>query len=558
VIAALATMATASSAGAAQPNPNADAFGPAAHTHLSPGEAFGIASRTPAARAASREFGVLRAGVCAPGTPACHTGCWPGCREQWQVLFVDRGGVERAEVRVEDRTGVVSAAWAGIPLHWPIARGIPGFLGHHVNALYVWIPLCVLFVAPFVDLRHPFRRLHWDLLALLGFSVSQVFFNRGDLELSVPFVYPVLAYLLVRLVLAGLRPRRGPGPLVAHVRLPALAFVLVCLVVLRVGLNLADSTVTDIGGDTAQVATRLAAGHVPYSGSSTAAYGPVAYLAYLPFAAVWPSVTRVIPGEGRYRGATFVQVRNPAAHAAAIFFDLLTMLGLFAVGRRLRAGREGTVLGVALAYGWASYPYTLFALSSNTNDAVVSALLVAGLLAFSLPRTRTGLVGLAAAAKLAPGVLIPLFVLADGRQRVRRLAEVALVAGAVGGATVALVAPSVLTNMVNIALFQLRRSSPFSMWGRYPTISWLHVAAFGGAIGLALLVAVVPRVKRTAQVAALGAAVLVATEISLPYWFYFYIVWFVPFTLVALFTEHAGDGDLLETAPSSRLAGTPG
>ncbi len=531
-------MTAAPCAVAGEPNPNADAFGPPPRTHLTSQLAFRIASRTPAARGAAHEFGTLRAAVCVPGTPACNTICWPACRGQWQVLFYDSRRVERAEVRVEDRTGIVTAAWAGVPLHWTIARGIPGFLGHHVNALYVWIPLCLLFIGPFVDFRNPFRLLHLDLLALLGFSVSQIFFNRGRLELSVPTVYPVLAYLGVRLLLAGFRPRRATGPLVAHVRLPALVFVLVCLVILRIGLNLTDSTVSDVGATSAQVATALAHGDLPYSGNSTAAYGPVTYLAYLPFAAVLPSVNRIIPGAGRYRKDTFVQIRNPAAHAAAIFFDLLTLLGLFAVGRRLRAGADGRLLGVSLAYAWAAYPYTLFVLSSNTNDAVVSALLVTALVAFSLPRTRTALVGLAAAAKLAPAVLMPLFLLADGRQRGRRLLELGVLLGLVAGATIALVRPSVLTNMVNIALFQVRRSSPFSAWGRYPTISWLHAALYAATIGLVVVVAALPRHKQPEQVAALGAAVLVATEISLPYWFYYYIVWFLPYALVALFAEH--------------------
>ena len=56
-----------------------------------------------------------------------------------------------------------------------------------------------------------------------------------------------------------------------------------------------------------------------------------------------------------------------AAHAAAITFDLLTMLGLFFLGRRIRVPT-----GVVLAYLWAAYPFTLFALSSNSNDSLVA------------------------------------------------------------------------------------------------------------------------------------------------------------------------------------------
>ena len=33
-----------------------------------------------------------------------------------------------------------------------MARGYPGAFGRHVNALYIWLPLCVLFLLPFVEL----------------------------------------------------------------------------------------------------------------------------------------------------------------------------------------------------------------------------------------------------------------------------------------------------------------------------------------------------------------------------------------------------------------------
>src|SRR5205814_7473355 len=91
-------------------------------------------------------------------------------------------------------------------------------------------------------------------------------------------------------------------------------------------------------------------------------YGPVAYLAYLPF-------ERLIGWSGRWDDV-------PAAHGAAIAFDLLTMLGLFLLGRRLRAPPDGTALGAALAFAWAAYPYSLFALSSNSNDTFVAMLVV--------------------------------------------------------------------------------------------------------------------------------------------------------------------------------------
>jgi hypothetical protein len=59
------------------------------------------------------------------------------------------------------------------------------------------------------------------------------------------------------------------------------------------------------------------------------------------------------------------------------------------------------------------------------------------------------------------------------------------------------------------------------------------------AAGLALLVAFVPRRIDLRQAAALGAGVLIAIQLAVTHWFYLYVVWFVPFVLVALFAAHA-------------------
>ena len=82
-------------------------------------------------------------------------------------------------MRVDDSSGAILEQWTGDQVAWTMARGYEGAFGRKLNAPYVWIPLCLLFLAPFVDPRRPFRLLHLDLLVLLGFGVSHVFFNRG-------------------------------------------------------------------------------------------------------------------------------------------------------------------------------------------------------------------------------------------------------------------------------------------------------------------------------------------------------------------------------------------
>ena len=73
-------------------------------------------------------------------------------------------------------------------------------------------------------------------------------------------------------------------------------------------------------------------------------------------------------------------------------------------------------------------------------------------------------------------------------------------------------------------------------------------------VGLAVAVAFVPRRRDTLQVAALGAAVLIATQFLAVHWFYLYIVWFAPFLLVALFGEHSTARGGVPAEPDAALA----
>jgi hypothetical protein len=82
--------------------------------------------------------------------------------------------------------------------------------------------------------------------------------------------------------------------------------------------------------------------------------------------------------------------------------------------------------------------------------------------------------------------------------------------------------------------YQAGRPSPFSVWGQEPSLEWLQTLVKVTAVGLALLVAFVPRTRDPRQTAALGAAILIAVQLGMTHWFYLYIVWFTPFVLVAL------------------------
>ena len=449
---------------------------------------------------------------------------------RWQVSFF-RDGDEIVQVHVDDRSGRIVEQWSGDQVAWRMARGYPGAFGRKLNAPYVWIPLCLMFLLPFFDFHRPFRLLHLDLLVLLGFGVSHVFFNRGEIGTSVPLVYPVLVYLLVRMLWAGWRPRERAGRLVPHLPLSWMAVLLVVLVIFRVGLNVVDSNVIDVGYAGVIGADRIVDGDELYgSGFSDDVekgdtYGPVNYLLYVPF-------EQTLRWSGAWDDL-------PAAHAAAIAFDLLALGGLLLLGRALRAGADGRRLGIALAYAWAAFPYTAFALETNANDTLVALACIGALLGFCWRSGATAGVAVAvgAATKFAPLALAPLFA--------RRSPVVFGLALALTLVLVTLpfVPDGGLREIYDRTVgYQAGRLSPFSVWGQVAWLGWLHTVVKVAAAALAVLVAFFPRRVGERELAGLAAAVLIAVQLTATHWFYLYIVWFLPFVLVALFGAYVGSG----------------
>ena len=384
------------------------------------------------------------------------------------------GRVEVAQAILDGRTGELLGAWHDQQLDAPLARGYSGAIAQKVNAPYVWLPLCLLFILPFFDPRRPFRLLHLDLLVLLGLGASLLFFNRGEITTSVPLTYPVLGYVFARMLWSGLRPRQRDGPLVPVVPIRWLAAAAILLACGRIALNLVDSHVIDIGVAGVIGADHIAHGQSLYSGGFAPGvgirgdvYGPFNYLAYLPFEAIFP-------WNGHWGDV-------PAAHAAAIVFDLLTALGLLALGRRLRRGADGTALGIALAFAWLAYPFTLYTMNANANDSLIAALGVASLLALASPPGRGALVALATAAKFGSAALAPLFATGTGERRWR---SAILFCIASEWWRPCWSSPSCRTELAEFydhtLGYQASRSSPFSVWGLAPSLDFLRPVERGG------------------------------------------------------------------------------
>ena len=244
-----------------------------------------------------------------------------------------------------------------------------------------------------------------------------------------------------------------------------LAIAVIFLIGFRVALDITQSNVIDVGYAGVIGADRIVDGSplygaFPADNASGDTYGPVAYLAYVPF-------EQALHWSGRWDDL-------PAAHAAAIAFDLLAVLLLFLIGRRMR----GPELGVVLAYAWLTYPFTIYALMSNSNDTLVAVLVLAAVWAAGSAPARGALVALAGLTKFAPLALAPLFATHDG---LRPRALALFVAGFAVAAALAF-APLLghfdLRSFWDATIaFQAQRGSPFSIWGLYdPDVSWLSYA----------------------------------------------------------------------------------
>jgi hypothetical protein len=509
---------------------------PPAGYRMTAAQVLRIASRDPRVRAELRRH---------PKAVAYEYTKGPG---QWQVSWFShtKPQTELLQVYISDSDGQVTQAWTGFQVAWSMARGYPGAFGRRVNSWFIWLPLCVLFLAPFLPWRRKPTLLHLDLLVLLAFSISLAFFNHGEIGISVPLIYPFLLYLMIRLTLLAFGQGVPREPLRTICPVPWLWVGIVFLEAFRVALNVMNSNVIDVGYSGVIGADKLIHGvalygHWPKDNLYGDTYGPVSYFFYVPFREIF--------------GWSGIWDSLPAAHAAAIFFDTLTFGGLFFLGRRLRDVRLGTVL----VYAWLAYPFTLYSMNSNTNDSLVAALVVLALLAITSAPGRGALAALAGLTKFAPFLLAPLLLRGVGeRPRPRAIA-----------AYVIAFAATVLVCMLPVLLkhdlhyfwrdsiqYQANRSSPFSIWGLWGGLGIVQHILQGAVVAFGVGAYFVPQGRRDlVQVAALAGALLIALQMTITYWLYPYLVWFVPMLLLAIFGSHPDDRETVQESWNRLAAG---
>jgi hypothetical protein len=148
---------------------------------------------------------------------------------------------------------------------------------------------------------------------------------------------------------------------------------------------------------------------------------------------------------------------------------------------------------------------------------------------------------LAGMTKFAPFALAPLFMRGtDERLRWRSV----ITYGAAFALTVVVTMLPVLLHhdlkafWDDSILYQSDRTTPFSIWGLWGGLGVLQSLLQGAVVALALGVAFLPSRRGVVEVAALGAGILIALQLTLNYWLYPYIVWFFPLAIVALVAAH--------------------
>jgi len=254
-------------------------------------------------------------------------------------------------------------------------------------------------------------------------------------------------------------------------------------------------------------------------------YGPFAYYAYLPFAASF----RPAPAE-------------VATLLPAVCFDVLTLAGLYILGRRL-GGRR---LAQAFMFAYLLYPFPDISLMGETNDALIGALCVWAVVAAQRPVTRGLLLAAAALTKFLPALIAVQFLgVRRGRSRYALTLAVSL-AAMLAWPLVTCGPAAFLDSTFGYQLIERGGGVQFSIWTYLPHAALVARPLLAIALVLlALSPAVRPEMADARQHAALAAALLIGAQLLLGYWFYSYLTWFYPLLVIAV----------IRTRPEQEAAG---
>jgi hypothetical protein len=384
-----------------------------------------------------------------------------------------------------------------------------------------------------------------DALAAASTVSAVVLFNDWTLTRMVLVSYPVLIYLAVRCGWCALASRREPSPSrplyewltrgwTVRQRLRVLRLTAAALALITAMVGFTSLHVLDVGYAVMEGATAILHGLLPYGHIPDILHGdtyPIgSYLLYVPTAALWPVYTAWDDADPTLVVAVAAALLSAAGVARALAKAHPAPPGSSdpSAAARLRA-----VVAVL------AFPPLLVTVSTGTTDVVLGAMLVGMLVVWHRPGWGMAALSAAAAFKLAPVGIVPLFLARlRGRSLARALAVLGLSSMVMLAILIALGGAGAPGRMLTAMSFQLTRSSPHTLWAVVGSVPLQQLAE---AATLALLAGAAMRLRRDPElgqdrlrIAALIATVLLAIQICANYWNYMYLTWAMPFIVLWL------------------------
>lgn len=392
----------------------------------------------------------------------------------------------------------------------------------------------------------PLRRArNLDALASVSLVVPLLLLQRRYLDASVLTALPGLLWLLARSLwwaFGSRGPQAADGSLLSMVtsawpvarRVRVLRMVLVGLFAVFVMVGVSSPQPVDVLYAVMEGATKLLHGVLPYGhlpgdvvhGDT---YPLLSYGLYLPVALIAP-VTSTWDSVNAGLAVTVVFALGGAwllAYAPAPF-------------PRAERAPEDHEARLQAALVWLAFPPLLVTVSAGTTDVVLAVLVLAAVLAWRGSALSTSLLAAAGWYKLAPFVLLPIWLAARrGRGLVRAFAGIAIVSVPLLGTLVVLGGADGPLRMLRAMSFQFSRGSPQSIWSVLSLGSFQSIGE-AGVLGLIAGAAVAVRrrpeiLEDRSRLAGLSAAVLIGLQLSAGYWALLYVTWVVPLLVLSLF-----------------------
>jgi hypothetical protein len=398
------------------------------------------------------------------------------------------------------------------------------------HPLLLAVPAAACFVLGLLDWSRPWGVEHLDLLALAGFFPVAMLLSDDASRAGLWLAAVCLGWLFTRLLGAafGKWPMPGLRPSISS-RWLGLA-ILILLLVRIASVTKAD--ILDVGQASSLGAWRILHGLHLYGAVSWPgpdglriyrpdSYGPFAYYAYIPFAAIFPPAPAVI-----------------ATLLPALCFDALTLAGLHTLGRRL----GGRPLAQAFVFAYLLYPFPDLSLMAETNDALIAALCVWAIVAATEhPAARGLLMAAAALTKFLPALLALQFLgIRTGRSRYA-LTLVASLGAMLAWPLITSGPAQFLGSTAGYQLIQRGGGIQFSIWTSMPDVAVVARPVLAATLVLLALAPMArPPVQDPRQHAALAAALLIGAQLLLGYWFYSYLTWCYPLLIIAIIQARPG------------------